>query len=232
MKVRSIIFSAPMVRAILDGHKVQTRRIVKPQPNIVHAIHNDASIETNLIFRGNSQKIHSPYGSPSDQLWVRENWRITAWDEDDGTIRIDYLADGAKSSWLTIPESADPDGEIFIRLWQQSSEDAEKAGCPLDEDERYNWESGQSPCRVRPSIYMPRWASRIALEITGIRVERLQEISEQNAISEGACPPLYADEPVFDCRLAYQQLWESVHGKGSWDKNPFVWVIEFNRIIQ
>jgi len=88
---------------------------------------------------------------------------------------------------------------------------------------------GEKPGRAwRPSIHMPRWASRITLEVTSVRVERLQDISEADAISEGI--PTSDVSPPDACRFAYRLLWESINGPGSWDANPFVWVVSFRRI--
>lgn len=262
MKERPILFSAPMVRALLAGTKTQTRRIMKPQPVSNHrgqfnfsTFTDDEGIETywqNYPLWG---PVRSPYGQPGDRLWVRESWRIGAWNENDGSVALDYMADNASPrGWITIPEHADPDGEIFRNLWIQSSNDAENAGVKCDEAGQYRWQPGESPCRRRPSIHMPRWASRILLEITAVRVERLQDISGSDAAAEGVRVP--CDEqgrpllrltgriapskfctkrpPDWDAndylRFEYAELWETINGTGSWDANPFVWVIEFKQI--
>lgn len=200
MKERPILFSAPMVRAILNGSKTQTRRVAKGL-------------------------IACPYGKPGDQLWVREAWRIGAWDENRPAFALDYC-DGARKEWIEVPDAMGDDGELFDRLWQQSSDDAAKA---LGIQDRYQWEPGQSPCRWRPSIHMPRWASRIQLEITGIRVERLQDISEADAEAEGVRNSLHLQGGRF-ARDNFAHLWWTINGAGSWDANPWVWVIEFRRI--
>jgi hypothetical protein len=221
VKERPILFSAPMVRAILEGRKTQTRRMVKPQPNAVHAIHNDASIETNLIFRRGDQRIHCPYGKPGDRLWVRETWALTG-----------GLAD-AKVSEFNIPEVSLKDNLIYFA-------DAETYDVVTQ-----SW---------RASIHIPRWASRILLEITSVRVEHLQDISQDDAKAEGLAS-ISKDGNIFkygipdsdgqpgsddfgwpwaewrrDPRESYRKLFESINGAGSWDKNPLVWVIEFKRV--
>jgi hypothetical protein len=235
MKDSPILFGAPMVRALLDGSKTQTRRVVNPTPVIDPRYCGDAYIPTgkhgDLAVAAPHVSLACRYGSPGDQLWVREAWRIGAWNEDGGELVIDYMAsDCARREWLTVP---DPwrDGEVFMKYWEQSTEDCIKAGLETGEDDRYHWEPGQSPCRKRPSIHMPRWASRITLEVTGVRVERLQSISAEDALAEGiTLHPDHHGRPR-DSRYGpvatYQDLWESINGAGSWDLNPWVWVIEF-----
>lgn len=264
MKERPILFSAPMVRAILAGTKTQTRRAVKPVGNdeaIVMLDHgkgwcpyrsNDGEGSFHTVKRGGEYyleqtPVECPYGKPGDRLWVRETWRIGAWNENDGTLCIDYR-DGPRKEWIDIPEIADPDGDVFRRYWEQSSDDAERAGLKCDEEGKYTWEPGQSPCRWRPSIHMPRWASRITLEIVNVRVERLQDISEADAISEGITT-IWPDGPRADggpnhytikvdyCSYnaptatgVYAMLWDVINGPGSWAANPWVWVVEFRRV--
>ena len=219
MRERPIIFSAPLVRAILDGRKSQTRRIAKPQPHKEPRFIDDGFAITK---GGTTSSIHTPlvaalcpYGQPGDRLWVRETWMPYATGHQ-GTC-VMYRADGATvkpSSW-TNEQGA----------WCESQE-----------------ESG----RWRASIHMPRWASRITLEITGVRVERLQDISEADAQAEGIkrsdrIPSLWnSDYPDKGCGTtgddrepgpvcAYRSLWNRIHGYGSWAANPWVWVVQFNR---
>jgi hypothetical protein len=153
MEEYPILFSGPMVRAILEDRKTMTRRVLKPQPKVIHAIHPDASITTNCIFRKGDQRIHCPYGQPGDRLWVRETW----------------------SAWTGGMTSCGEERDIIkgkIDLETQSPQIEYKA-------------TSQSEGPWRPSIFMPRWASRIRLEVTDVRVERLNEISEEDAIAEG-----------------------------------------------
>lgn len=185
MKLRPINFKAHEVRAIREGRKTQARRIVQPQPRIVHAIHNDASIVTNRIFRNGDQRIHCPYGKPGERLWVRETWRSS-----DERQQIIYKADYAEFE------------------------------CKM------KW---------RSAIHMPRWASRITLEIVSVRVERLRDISENDAMAEGVYPVDFSgqehpDNPVLSLRqyrAGFEEAWEHINGTCSWDLNPWVWVIEF-----
>lgn len=258
IKERPIIFSAPMVQALLDGRKTQTRSMVKVLRGLGRVTEFGASDTTGYDWRFRDRRMlwnelrndrlvqACPYSGPGDRLWVRETWRIGAWNENTWQLAIDYK-DGPCKQWADV--AGDDDGEIFNHLWQQSTDDAIKA---LGNQERYAWEPGQSPCRWRPSIHMPRWASRILLEITDVRLERLQDISEDDAIAEGIegiNQPTGGDDyddlwrnyglpdkdelyPWFsgDCIASFRSLWEATNGQGSWGANPWVWVIEFKRI--
>lgn len=204
-KERPILFSGPMVRAILEKQKNQTRRVIRPQPcwqdgqGMVAAGWSwDISPKCKLEAWGENEigkqmAKYCPYGALGDRLWVRETI--------DGTLGCDsyYLADETR---------------VVDAIGWDRSEDL--------------------PFRVIPSIHMPRWASRITLEITNVRVERLQEISEDDAKAEGCdgkCPigylPAYHAGPMV---YHYSQIWESINGNGSWDANPWVWVIKFKRM--
>lgn len=197
-RARAILFSGPMIRAILDGTKSQTRRVVKPQPNVVHAIYSDASIQTNLLFRRADQHIHCPYGKAGDSLWCRETWGIV---DTLNNIPI-YRAD------------IEPDDPTQHLKW-------------LDTVWRH-W---------KPSIHMPRAYSRINLEVVSVRVERVQDITEEDAEAEGmaqwakaSCSRLPEDELY--ARSYFELAWNSINGKRyPWDSNPFVWVIEFRKVL-
>ena len=196
MKERPILFSAPMVRAILAGTKTQTRRAVKSTG--MYAI--DASIHGEEVARRELAALATrcPYGQAGDQLWVREAFS--------GPHCMD-ASDGCKA----VPPSKWGD---CSRIWYWAD------GNPTEGD----W------TRPRPSIHMPRWAGRILLEITAVRVERLQDISETDAEAEGI-------QEIVDAgvdhdgtpRDAYRALWEQINGADSWSANPWVWVVEFNR---
>ncbi len=217
MKERPILFNSEMVRVILEGRKTQTRRVIKPQ----------STIEAGGWVR-------CPYGQEGDRLWVKETWRVGAWNEDLGNIAVDYKADGkCRREWINCP-----DDDLFNLLWIQSSNDAEKAGKKTDTNGKYNWKAGESPCRWRPSLFMPRWASRITLKIINIRVERVQEISIVDIINEGVVmlPLTEKTNPKpRNGRIIKEKfitLWDPINAKRGfgWDKNPFVWVIEFKKI--
>lgn len=221
MKERPILFSAPMVRAILAGTKTQTRRVVKPQPpsevtsaGVMSApgrgydgewswLSGDPKDCDSWGFVG--EEFRCPYGQPGDRLWVRETFYHH------GACAC-YRADG----WTDAPD--------------------------------VGYQVTPAP-KWTPSIHMPRWASRILLEIFSVRVERLQAISDADSVAEGiSCYPFRPDDgfPVCDgftyrendgkCGLwpkaaqAYRELWESINGPGSWDANPWVWVVEFKRV--
>lgn len=245
MKERPIIFSGPMVRAILAGRKTQTRRIVKPQPPAriegqrQHRMAFTSDDEGTELFvysqsaNAGGWNARCPYGQPGDRLWVRERWRVGAWDTDTGSVAIDYCADNScRKEWIEVPEDNE---DMFQRLWEQSSDDAERTGTKYDADGEYHWKPGESPCRWRPSIHMPRWASRIALEVTNIRVERAQDISEGDVDAEGVgvleqVRGILRDD--WKHTDSFQRLWDSVNAARGfgWDTNPWVWVVEFKKI--
>lgn len=216
MKERPILFSGPMVRAILEGRKIQTRRVIKFKPG-EHRIHKLTSTGSNewLLERwpkcerefgnfGRCDNLKCPYGAAGDRLWVKETW----FPSPVGKFASNRKITKTRPAWAsTILYRADGDEVI-------------------------------KPLRWKPSIFMPRWASRITLEIREVRVERLQEISARDCEYEGlihgaraawSCPGWEGD-PFREGHLGYKWLWESINGKGSWDKNPFCWVITFKRV--
>ena len=193
MKERPILFSAPMVRALLAGTKTQTRRVIKPQH--LAFFNQDAAA---MLSDWNERPL--PYGQTGDRLWVREAWGLHAYGDD--------------TDWL-------------------------KGGCTaMDLDDhviayRADWGPLQDGCHWRPSIHMPRHASRITLEVTGVRVERLRDISAADALAEGipnTSGEIWRDADTLTVINDYKDLWESINGPGSWDANPWVWVIEFRRV--
>lgn len=217
MKERPILFSGPMVQAILNGTKTQTRRVVKPQPTqlgfgrncIVDAYCKPAPFplayyERHGAYWNSSAPLKMPYGKPGERLWVRETWAPGDWmvfgtaKEDPETVL--YKADKSALHW-----------------------DGRAMALPLD-TYAFNWQA----VRWRPSIHMPRWASRITLEITAVRVERLQDISRGDCMAEGCPFPNLAGKT--DPVAWYRELWESINGPHSWDDNPWVWVVEFKRV--
>lgn len=200
---RPILFSAPMVLALLYGSKTQTRRMVKPS----HLAFFDQSPADMLGAWGERPL---PYGKTGDRLWVRETCRAEEVESCLDGVR--YLAD----NHFEPIESTVIEADLWFRM---------------------NAYSGRKGATV-PAIHMPRWASRITLEITGVRVERLQDISEMDAKAEGIAPAYgewrdYRTDPSINfpvCSSAvdsYRTLWGSINGDGSWDANPLVWVVEF-----
>lgn len=254
MAEKPILFSTPMVQAILDGRKTMTRRVCKDiagydfkwgldrEPYIGNykvftktepGKWDWVTLENQWLYDlqtavddSRTHLLKCPY-KPGDRLWVRETWRIGAWDENSGCIAVDYKADGyARREWLDID-----DPERFERYWTQSTHDAEKAGLKVDSDGQYHWEPGKAPTRWRPSIFMPKEAARIWLDVTDVRVERLSEITEEDAIAEGIRIGI-GGMPYFSCREAFAALWNSLNAKRGfgWEQNPWVWVISFERI--
>lgn len=216
VKERPMLFSAPMVRALIDGSKTQTRRALKRQPDYPIIIANDP--HTNRYQIGEKEPVTEaallrgcPYGQPGDRIWVRETFGYVSPDEQQrphSECNIEYRADLA-------PGCTDRPGS-----W------------PVDEcigdPERPRW---------RPSIHMPRRASRILLEIVSVRVERLNACSDADAVAEGiglnpsAIGMKLTNPPGESMAIAmYRALWESINGAGSWAANPWVWVIEFKRV--
>jgi hypothetical protein len=218
MKERPILFSAPMVRAILAGTKTQTRRVVKAK----HLPWLDNSVLNFLDGKWNQRPL--PYGQPGDRLWVRETSRaheITTKEAEADTFGlIDRMGLEVAPCGL--------DGVVYA---------ADNAFRQIDNSQEASerWMKMRAYRGARgatvPGIHMPRWASRITLEVTGVRVERLQDISEADAIAEGCTSKLAEESPALDdSRNEYRALWESINGPGSWDANPWVWVVEFKRV--
>ena len=174
--------SAPMVRALLNGTKTQTRRVVKrfevragmPEP------------EMQSLLRC------CPYGAPGDRLWVRETFA---------------KIDGQTQPWIETD-------------YRATYTHGDRLGDSLGIKKRWT-----------PAIHMPRAASRITLEVTGVRVERLQDISEADAKAEGITAPCYPENGGASYALAYRFLWDSINGADAWERNPFVWCVSF-RVIE
>lgn len=193
VKARPILFSAPMIRALLAGTKTQTRRAVRPQP------------ECGFIV-GSPGSPACPYGLTGDLLYVKESWRTAkSLDDLDGTNIADKcLNAGYRKPWT--PMQFEADG-YRCSNWRGFGSGDEIA----------------TPGRYRHARFMPRWASRLTLRITDVRVQRLQEISNDDSIAEGI-------EDQRAPRMQYCKLWESINGAGSWAANPWVWAISFEVI--
>lgn len=220
MKERPILFSAPMVKAILEGRKSQTRRVVK-SPHVTEAdkwrvIPTKADEPTTWqsgIHGGGGlfaagETIKCPYGQPGDRLWVREN--VQAVEKPDGQDGVHYLADMTFRPIENTPQAA----EMWLDLY-----DYGKTGLRG---------------RVVPSIHMPRWASRLTLEIVNVRVERVQEISRRDANAEGVECKVYQYARLEDApQDKFRELWDSINGQRpgcAWADNPWVWVVEFRKV--
>ena len=254
MKERGMIFNGEMVRALLDGRKTQTRRIMKVQPSEGFTPMNMA-LETDYKARwytpgivdkdgylqpaskevfgvSNENEGYScPFGAVGDRIYVRETWAILG--NEDGCC-IDWEEKLCKA-----------DERSAARIYRASCE--QKPGnyglwsIPDDADWKPHTKDHQYEGAWRPSIHMPRWASRITLEITDVRAERLNSISEEDATAEGVPPAgsLLPDYPgtfltpngdFATAKVAFQRLWESIYGAENWQANPWVWVIEFKRV--
>ncbi len=202
MKERPILFSGPMVRALLDGSKTQTRRAIKTMPENHSAItsfcHVDGQSWRLFGDRGTWMEVRCPYGQPGDRLWVREAW--------------------AETRPFGIPWPA------TMTVYREGDNRTDYGG---------PW---------KPSIHMKRSASRITLEITEVRVERLQGISDADAQAEG-CPCYVCGGAMdglseSDCHCFHKKakasdfrnLWEQINGLGSWAANPWVWAVTFRRL--
>ena len=226
---KPILFSAPMVRAILAGKKTQTRRLINPQPPPECGIHYMLGDESWLpreqrtplrhtweAWWGErfdkrppkalcgSHDVRCPYGAPGDTLWVRETFAGEK-NRSLGSGRLFYRADGD------------------VRGRQETFSYIEREG------------------RWRPAIHLPRWGSRLTLRVLSVRVERVQEITHEDAIAEGcaghnwvASSPLIAGPHTDDGELPveeFERLWDEINGKRApWDSNPWVWVVEFERV--
>jgi hypothetical protein len=223
VKERPILFSTEMVQAILAGRKTQTRRVVAKYGK-------DGRITPDQYHKS----LTCPYGVPGDRLWVREAWKIGAWRED-GRMAIDYKASPelVHTPWVTIPD--DPYNDKFNEIWRGLCDHLREINYPTSgDDDNYHWEPGQSPFPWRPSIFMPRWASRINLEIVNIRVEQVRDISKADAYAEGIRPDeIYYGYAIGDPVISYAELWDKINAKRAgcaWIINPWVWVIEFKKI--
>ena len=165
-----------------------------------------------------------PYGEPGDRLWVREKWRIVEWD-----IGLPYQIEYTDGVILQEPgDSSEYDFDSYRRLLLQCGEDCNKAGIEVDIDGYYILKDGVVPTQWRSPIHMPRWASRITLEITDVRVERLQDINFHDLQAEA----VGIQGELARAMEEYIQIWDSLNAKRGypWSSNPWCWVIEFQRV--
>lgn len=248
MRERPILFSGPMVRAILDGRKTQTRRLVTPQPapnapndggtvwvRQAEGLHVPYGTVGHLTVREKTG-LRCPYGVPGDRLWVRETWYCDhCFERDYETTRRTYVG-----RTLT-------DAECEAE-WRGNEATGSLLFYRADGEAGQQFEQLEHPTgRIwKPSIHMPRWASRLTLDVTSVRVERLHDISEEDARAEGVeryPEPFtlgwrnYEPEPSFEsisyhptARESFASLWRSINGAESWESDPWVWAVEFRRM--
>lgn len=206
LKERPILFSGEMVKAILDGRKTQTRRPLRQQPiDILPMNIPDEWVTLETRNPNHGRVIKCRFGIPGDRLWVRETFTCSG--DDIWSSSAIYAATPDWGNRMVHKKSTD------LPSW---------------------WREGKK----MPSIFMPRWASRITLEITGVRVERVQAISYADALAEGVWRPGPDANPdqvdrEYDARVEYHNLWNEINAERgfSWMSNPWVWVIEFRRVV-
>ena len=194
MVERPILMSGPMVRAILEGRKTQTRRVIKVQPvqsKTDPAVYGWGGEDGCFYATTDTDDLVCPYGVPGDRLWVRETW----------TVHFpQYIKDADEPTCYRADYSNKELRETLLPSW-------------------------------RPSIHMPRARCRLVLEVTGVRVERLQAISDADALAEGVEHLPQCVGPGIDHRTSYVALWDSLNAKRApWASNPWVWVVEFRRL--
>ena len=262
MSDKPILFSAPMVRALLAGTKTQTRRVVSPGTSHLGSsawTYLDLADPRNFVDRGGeanpfcaapqTQYLHVwsedkganetchrvyPRVEAGTRLWVRETWRADGWDDGEFASPGAYLAYRADGATRHVEIGGDDPGS-----WIEAQERyAKRIGAHVVDEGLVLTDAGGGEIREwpwRPSIFMPRWASRITLEVTQVRVQRLHEIAEDDARAEGVVPLAYtmADGTIDDAmslsaRAQYAHLWDSINGKRApWSSNCFVWAYAF-----
>lgn len=213
VKERPIIFTGESVPAILEGRKTMTRRIVKPQPGEgSYLAHYSAASPHWTWAKGyRTYRRRCPYGMVGDHLWIKEAWL--------------YVGPGSGSEledqWELM---SDPENQTVRNVWYRATHEN-----PIT----LKWES---------PLFMPRWASRVLLEVVNVKAERVQGISRKDADAEGLCSwsneatgqryygIKHADVWETDPRQAFARLWDSIHGKGAWERNDWVWAIEFKKV--
>lgn len=224
MKERGMIFNSEMVRALLDGRKTQTRRIIK--------LSHESGMKNPVVRGKNGEASYvgcrlaamlCPFGQPGNRIWVRETWALLG--NEDGCC-VDWNDNLCKG-----------DEKLAARIYRASCErllgDYGLWSIPDDAYWKPHTENQKFEGAWRPSIHMPRWASRILLEITDVRVERLNGMSEEDAIAEG-CGGGHGSIPGYMYSATphehFHHVWASIYGEESWLSNPWVWVIEFKRV--
>lgn len=217
MSERPILFSGPLVRAILDGRKTQTRRLVRMAPGFEHgevfeAIQQGRDRWGFFADPGPGFGARCPFGTAGTRLWVRETWRPHMYGH---ATEIDFHAGGAGKNMVGA------DFDLVERWIYRSGGFLDFHGARKDKHTE-KW---------FPSIHMPRWAGRLTLDVVSVRVERLQDISEEDARAEGVERSKEDHVPLYTHRATFERLWDHINGKrATWESNPWVWRIEFRRL--
>lgn len=228
MKARPILFSAPMIRALLAGTKTQTRRAMRPQP--VWQPNYGAAVGMNGAWIYGSPAAH---GLGSGDCWSvvfnEDHQRRACTSEAYGWGARAGCPYGVPGDLLWVRETLGvrAEGLVYVADDELASDLTEDRAA--DVWNRYVHEDGPDihPTNV-PSIFMPRWASRLTLRITDVRVQRLQELSEADAKAEGAQPILVPpDGGSCPYTEGFRDLWDSINGSGAWETNPFCWCLSF-----
>lgn len=219
MKETQLLFTAPMVRAVLAGTKTQTRRLIKPRHDWTMDERDDGAPWPFFMdyVHGEPEPVEvpCPYGAPGDRLWVKETWRA----EERGADAIDGVRFRADDAFVEIAPT-----QAAANEWVDA------------------YDNGKHGNKWRPSIFMPRWASRITLEVTDVRVERVQSISDADIAAEGVTEAAVRELRVHKSAKAWTDtvgamprdlwriVWSTINGAESWGSNPWVWVLSFRRV--
>jgi len=227
MKERPILFSGAMVRSLLNCTKSQTRRVVKPTPS--PSTLNPPSFEDKKV---GEIFVCPDLFDPKTSVFVEYEGGGRYHNMGSDVFARKHCPYGQPGDRLFVRENGWERPERTPKMMREGADTW--ARYYYDADGYNDTDSEQFRAwgfKRRPSIHMPRWASRILLEIVSVRIERLQDISAEDAIAEGISIPItqsFTDINVF--RAAYRDLWESINGPGSWAANPWVWVVEFRRL--
>jgi hypothetical protein len=244
--MKPILFSTPMVQAIQSGRKTQTRRVIKSRHEsglfqVCRRVTDGKITDINSLDwdERNCEKDVTPRYQPGDILYVREAWRLVSWNWDDSEATIEFK-DGEKVCF-----ELDGDDQIQWLCDQVETLIKKEIYVSTNEDsEEMDWSGKPNPWK--PSIHLPKYCSRIILQVTDVRAERLQDISEADAVAEGIepCGPPFNDVKKWGWRFkdyignsaclpvaSFRTLWDSINAKKCpWDSNPWVWVYSFKKI--
>lgn len=248
IKERPIILSAQEVNAVLAGNKTQHRVPALTNEQVINGYRCCYGVASGQVIFTKDESdesfvddgyisVECPFGKVGDRLWVKEDWRVGAWRETGGVLAIDYKASPEITNTPWVQVSDDEDGKKFEAVWIAVTDELDSKGIKTNDDGHYHWPAGQAPLEWRDALTMERWASRLLLEITDIRIERIQDISEADAKAMGLKPD-YCDHKYQTC--------EDIGCIGKWagalwlhlrhDKKipvhhtAWVWVIEFKVI--